>query len=147
MNIYACVDKKQFGWWEGKMNPLAFKSTALCWQTSHAFAFFFLHFNKKKHYMFEQTTRGAIRIQKIECLDCNKEKKKDSHRGIFNGFPTFQWITSVFYSPRKQCLQTTAKNKSCDLYLWTGIHAPLTSCCLPHPLFQKQFMEAGLNKH
>ena len=53
MNIYACVDKKQFGWWEGKMNPLAFKSTALCWQTSHAFAFFFLHFNKKKHYMFE----------------------------------------------------------------------------------------------
>lgn len=25
MNIHACVDKKQFGWWEGETNPPAFQ--------------------------------------------------------------------------------------------------------------------------
>lgn len=95
MNIYACVDKKQFEWWEGENNPPAFKSTALCWQTSNAFAFFFLHFNTKKHYMFEQTTRGTIRIQKIENLGCNK-KKKTVTGGFVMASPHFSGILPFF---------------------------------------------------
>lgn len=61
--------------------------------------------------------------------------------------PHFSGILPFFHAPRKRCSQTAAKNKICDLYLWTGIHAPLTSCCFPHPPYPKQFMEAGLNKH
>lgn len=79
MYEYACIDKKQSGWWEGETNQPVFKSTALCWQTSTAFAFFLLYFNKKEHYMFEQTTRGTIRIQKIEYLDCNKKRESQGN--------------------------------------------------------------------
>jgi len=82
-------------------------------------------------------------IQKIENLDCNKIADTGE---LVMASPCFSSILP-FYSPSKQCSLKSAKNKSCDLYIRTGIHAPLTSCHLPRPQHQKQFMETSLNKH
>lgn len=61
--------------------------------------------------------------------------------------PHFSGILPFFIHLANSVHKQQQRTKAVIYIYGQVLHAPLTSCCLPHPPYQKQFMEAGLNKH